>query len=298
MSTTYKGQAANVTIPAPLAIVSSTDATPIVVTTLAHGLTSGDTVDIFGHAVNVAANGIGVVDVITGTTFALRGSAGSGAGAGGATGTVQPRTFVTTVQQPSDGDAAAAASIDTPMQAAADREAALLVMTGSGALVDVLTSAHDVTGSANWDSVTISSLSTWLNLTGATVWAPTRSIASGTNAVNAGDVLVIDASSSFVLGSLAIWEGQLALWVSITPPGGADTWVQLPGSGRFVDLIASGSLYGTLHFAGAAVAPRAGQLKIKLMAYGFSGTDLTTGFQFAGGYSIRALQLRPTGAGQ
>jgi hypothetical protein len=40
------------------AITSSTDASPIVVTTTAaHGLSTGDSITIFGHATNVAANG-------------------------------------------------------------------------------------------------------------------------------------------------------------------------------------------------------------------------------------------------
>lgn len=40
------------------AITSSTDATPIVVTTADdHGLATGDQITIFGHTTNVAANG-------------------------------------------------------------------------------------------------------------------------------------------------------------------------------------------------------------------------------------------------
>lgn len=76
----------------PVAITSSTDATPIVVTKASHGLTTGDQVLIFGHTTNVAANGIRKVTVVTANTFSLQSIddgtniAGSGAGAGGATG--------------------------------------------------------------------------------------------------------------------------------------------------------------------------------------------------------------------
>ena len=72
----------------PVAVTSSTDATPIVVTATAHGLITGDRVLIFGHTTNVAANGIFVVVKVTADTFQLKDEftgasvAGSGAGAG------------------------------------------------------------------------------------------------------------------------------------------------------------------------------------------------------------------------
>lgn len=76
----------------PVAITSSTDATPIVVTATAHGFATGDLVLIYAHATNVAANGIYKVTRLSSSTFSLQdrysGSnvAGSGAGAGGGTG--------------------------------------------------------------------------------------------------------------------------------------------------------------------------------------------------------------------
>lgn len=72
----------------PVAITSSTDATPIVVTATAHGLVTGDQVQIFGHTTNVAANGIFNVTKITANTFSIQdvntgaNIAGSGGGAG------------------------------------------------------------------------------------------------------------------------------------------------------------------------------------------------------------------------
>lgn len=72
----------------PVAVTSSTDATPIVVTATAHGLATGDRVFIYGHTTNVAANGIFKVTVLTANTFQLideitgASVAGSGAGAG------------------------------------------------------------------------------------------------------------------------------------------------------------------------------------------------------------------------
>jgi hypothetical protein len=61
-------------------VTNATNATPIVVTTLAsHGYATNETVEVFGVLGNLAANGIWQVDVLTDTTFQLRGSVGSGA---------------------------------------------------------------------------------------------------------------------------------------------------------------------------------------------------------------------------
>lgn len=72
----------------PVAVTSSTDATPIVVTATAHGFVTGDRVLIFGHTTNIAANGIFKVTRITADTFSLQDEftgasvAGTGGGAG------------------------------------------------------------------------------------------------------------------------------------------------------------------------------------------------------------------------
>ncbi len=76
----------------PIAITSTTDATPIVVTATSHGLATGDRVMIYGHTTNVAANGYYTITYVSANTFSLQDRdtgtsiAGSGAGAGGATG--------------------------------------------------------------------------------------------------------------------------------------------------------------------------------------------------------------------
>jgi hypothetical protein len=68
MDPTVGGQIAS-----PVAISSSTNATPTVVTTgAAHGLAVGDTVEIVGHAGNTNANGTWVVTVVgSATTFTI-----------------------------------------------------------------------------------------------------------------------------------------------------------------------------------------------------------------------------------
>lgn len=77
----------------PISITSSTNATPIVVTTPTHGYTTGDTVSIAGHTVNTNANGGWIITVLTTTTFSIP---MNGNGIGAASGSV--------TKQPNDSD--------------------------------------------------------------------------------------------------------------------------------------------------------------------------------------------------
>ena len=76
----------------PVAITSSTDATPIVITTTTnHGFITGELVMIYGHTTNIAANGIYKIKVTAVNKFSLHdqftganiAGSGGGAGAGG-----------------------------------------------------------------------------------------------------------------------------------------------------------------------------------------------------------------------
>lgn len=72
----------------PQSVTSSTDTTPIVVTKASHGYATGDLVMIYGHATNVAANGIFKIVKVDANSFQLTNRytgasiVGSGAGAG------------------------------------------------------------------------------------------------------------------------------------------------------------------------------------------------------------------------
>lgn len=72
-----------------VAITSSTNAAPIVITQAAHGRTTGDTSVVTGHTVNTNANGTWELTVIDANTYSLDGSVGNGVGA--ATGTTRLR---------------------------------------------------------------------------------------------------------------------------------------------------------------------------------------------------------------
>lgn len=72
----WTGSALNSTV----AITSSTNTTPIVVTRASHGLSNGDTVIVSGHTTNTSANGTWEIANVTTNTFELVGSVGNGVG--------------------------------------------------------------------------------------------------------------------------------------------------------------------------------------------------------------------------
>lgn len=77
-------------IASTISISSSTNATPISVTTSsAHNYSTGDTIVITGHTTNTNANGTWSITVTGSTTFTLDGSTGNGVG--GASGTTRKR---------------------------------------------------------------------------------------------------------------------------------------------------------------------------------------------------------------
>ncbi len=126
-------------------IVSSTDASPIVLTMGGgHGFVTGDEIYVVDHLINIAANGSWAVTV-AGNDITLTSSAGSGAGAGGATGTAF---------QQSDLDL-----IDKSIQANAVPEGTT-ALTATAAGVDVeIVGAITVTGAtANLTDVQIQTL--------------------------------------------------------------------------------------------------------------------------------------------
>lgn len=136
MPNLYNGVGDNASIPAAVNIASSTNASPIVVTTSTpHLLTEGDEIIVSGHAVNTAANGVWYAHILSSTQVALlvpvtRGNS-TGNGVGAATGTVQSQNLSPTYNEPSDGDAASAASVNVALSALGDRTAWLSQRVGS-----------------------------------------------------------------------------------------------------------------------------------------------------------------------
>jgi hypothetical protein len=81
--------------PGTLAVTNASNTTPVVITTAAHGLVTGQTVTVAGVLGNLGANGTFPIIVLSPTTFSLTGSAGTGAYTP-ATGTVTLPVVITT----------------------------------------------------------------------------------------------------------------------------------------------------------------------------------------------------------
>ena len=94
----------------PLAITGATNATPIVITTAAHGMVTPDVVTIAGVGGNTAANGTWIITRLTATTFSLRGSVGNGAYTSGGTAT-RDDTYATIAEVTDIQDAGASLSV-------------------------------------------------------------------------------------------------------------------------------------------------------------------------------------------
>ena len=110
-----------------------------------------------------------------------------GNGVGGATGTVDVLAFAG-FQQPSDGDAATASSINVPSSANGDRTAALLVATGKYKLAD-LDQVQLFGGGLNTVQTTISTAGSSAFAAAAIETFPMFT------SVQAGDVLEVEMSS-------------------------------------------------------------------------------------------------------
>ena len=95
---------------APLAITDATQATPIVLTTAAHGVVDVTWVTVAGVTGNLAANGSWIAQAVDATHLVLRGSVGSSPYGGGGTVQVQD-TFATVAELTNVSDAGLMATL-------------------------------------------------------------------------------------------------------------------------------------------------------------------------------------------
>lgn len=121
MPNNYDAQGGNVVAPfAEAAISSSTNASPIVVTTATpHNVKTGNLVLVYDHLVNVGANGIWIAGAVTSTTVTLLGSTGVPGGV--ATGKVQALSLGVTYGFPADGEDVNGISVGAPFELIADQ---------------------------------------------------------------------------------------------------------------------------------------------------------------------------------
>lgn len=292
MSTQYNGNAENTlsNLPASVNIASSTNANPIVITTSAvHGLTTNDFVSVNGHQVNTSANGTWQATVLTTHTYSIP---SAGVGVGGATGTSQSLAAGPTYAIPSDGDAITAASVGVALEAIGDRtafhEAGMSVLKFVGP-TGVLLSTDIMSG---WDSFTPAALvdGTWNALTGGTVWT-----IPGNN-VQALDYIEISVDLSCNILQTAAKFNQLSLFASVTPPGGADTYIQVPASQRVFQVAQfTNNECFPIRLFGAISAPNSGGLKVTLAGWPVQHSSISV-WSFIGAYVVNVNIWRPTGA--
>ena len=232
MSTQQNGNAGNVSanLPSPGNISSATNASPIVIqTSAAHGRQTGDTVRIAGVTANLAANGIWQVIVNDSTHFQLVGSTGTGVG--GAIGVWTPLTLGPTFAQPSDGDAAAAASVDVGFAGVADRSAYLAVSTGAYKLTQLVTNALDT-------GVAAPSSTPWAGAGGGGVGAANTwevgNFEFVLDDVLAGDVVEIDLATTLYNGGNTVnVNAGTKLYFKNYVPGGSASYAPVSGSAQW-----------------------------------------------------------------
>lgn len=137
-------------------ITSSTNATPIVITSTAHGFTNGDIVVITGHTTNTAANGIWAIAGVAANTFQLTdpitGGNSVGNGVGGATGravNLGPSASGDNWNDFNGGLVGSAVNLTSPTATAGVADAADVTFTSvSGATVEAVMIFRD-TGTAS-----------------------------------------------------------------------------------------------------------------------------------------------------
>jgi hypothetical protein len=300
MSFQYNGLSANISLPASLAIASSTNTTPIQITTsTAHGLTTGDGVFIQDHQANYNANGLWTVNVISTTQFTLSSPnyTATGVATGGATGLVYPLGYGSTFAEPSDGDPRGAASVQPPLSALGDRTALSLILHGQYRLAKVAQVTHDEGGTyvgTSWASTTTTGANVYnaFSSAGPMPWTVTG--------LAGGDIMDVEVEG--VLATNSSWgpgEGPaLSLFTTgLYAPGGAVTWGKASGSAvGFINITYATpyvpfvvrSRFGVTGLPG-------GSIGFQLYASGY----LTNGnISLVGDYNFMCRVWRPTGLPQ
>ncbi len=284
MPSQENGDSNNVTFPSPVNIQSSTNTNPIVIqTSSAHGLTTGDEVDVADHVTNTTANGVWRATVVDSTHFSVP---VAGIATGGATGTVQSLALGSTFQIPSDGDDDKAASFNVAYEALADRTAKLAVMTGGYKTVGIKRSVVTVTDPGTPNGLVINAA------TGAfgTAVQIGNYVPTGV-AIIPGDLFEVEFRSTAVASGGAPATFALGLFYDFGAGTGANDAQSLR------DVIGNAScdigLYGMLP-TNAITSPQNG-VYFYVRAWASTGTPTITGY---GTYQVVIRHLRATGMPQ
>jgi hypothetical protein len=229
MSSTYNGDGATPALvnASPVDILSSTNASPIEITTATpHGFVDGDYAQIIGHTVNTSANGYWTITLTGASSFTLNGS--TGVGVGGATGQAQDYAVGPLVTLPGDGDLANATSVNIPNESNADFIPFVAQRLG-GLNLHAIYSRADFTSQTNTYSSTALSTGVWVDLTNLTTLLSSQ----GDRYIQTGDVFDIRFGTTIELARLA-GVIRYAMGIGVNVNGGA-TAVQ-SGSVRVIQL--------------------------------------------------------------
>lgn len=130
MPTNYNGMGGNIPgTAAKVNIASSTNTTPVVVTTSTpHNAKVGDAVVVVQHGGNLGANGAWFASAVTSTTITLQGSVGTGVGT--ASGTLRCLAMGPEYPMPNDGEDVDAESVHPAFGALGDRTALIWAIMG------------------------------------------------------------------------------------------------------------------------------------------------------------------------
>lgn len=218
MSTVYNGQGSLVTPTVSQgmrrAIVSSTNATPIVLQVTAHGYNTGDTVEVQGHQTNTNANGIRQIVVTDANHFQLLGSVGNGVG--GATGYTTDYELQPAIVIPANAELADMGPLGAALEGIANPAPFLYRAAGAFRVVGIYQAIqHGVTSTNNTQV-----LGSFANCTGLT---GLFSFASPIPVIESGDLLEVEVaiSSLTLTGNTGSTSATANYCLGISQNGGA-----------------------------------------------------------------------------
>lgn len=288
MSTQYVGRAANLpTFPSQVSISLVSAGNPAIITTgSAHGLQTGQMVDITGETVATSINGIWTVTVQDSVHFTI--PLNLGAGNASPASFVQPIAFPT-VQLISDGDNVQAGALNPVGQASQDELAFLLGSTGAYKLVastplssGALFNDSGSSPSTSWNSYTIVLSNTWedAGVPGATPWQ----IAN----VVVGDIVEFEVDLNWSIPAAHTSSIKLR-WANFAP-GGSPSFGFVTASGRSTNVA---GMHPT-RLRGLVAATVAGNVRFDVWAFGTSADT----FNFVGDYRASFKLYRSTSVPQ
>lgn len=301
MSTQYNGAPGNLTLPSSvLSVNNASNVSPIQITTsTAHGMTTGDVVDVYNVQGNTAANGRWVANVQSSLTFELyfaNGTASTGNGAYTSGGSALPRSFGSTFAIPSDGDAEDAASVNVSLQVLADRSAwSSTSFGGAAGAPSFMLWQHSTSFLADpsFDD-TLCALSTTTSF--AQMASPTL-LKWEIDALNVGDYVdVTFTAGSAQKGSSDPLQILGLAYAPFAPGASVPAFTLIGGSNMLIGAISSGLLQPTLQALvkltgtpwGAGIS--GGSIMLSAVGASFSSTGTLT---LVGDYTMKAKIWRP-----